>query len=1564
MKDMKSETGGIQLLLARLAELNIKVWADGEQLHINAPAGVLNEELKQALRQHKPALIASLREAKRSDIKMEWPRLAHDEQNRYEPFPLSDVQHAYWLGRSKGIEFGNVATHFYYELDCENLDLRRFNDALCRLIDRHDMMRAVVNDDGTQKVLAQVPRYEIPVLDVSHLPPDEQEAKILAIRAEASHQMLPADKWPLFDIRAVRLSEIKTHLYFSWDFINLDAWSVYAICREWNALYADPDAVLPPVTICYRDYVLAERTLRDSALYQRDRDYWGKRLDSLPEAPILPIRPIQQTDKRHTFTRRRFRLDNARWRQLQGRARSLGITSSSILLAAFSEVLAYWSKQPHFTLNLTFFNRLPMHPDVYRLVGDFTSLILLEVDLRQRNKFKDRATAIQRQFLQDFEHRLVSGVEVMREWSKKRGYALQAVMPVVFTSCLVLNSEEGDDAGLLESFGKMTYGISQTPQVFLDNQIMEDEQGLVLNWDAVEEVFEQGTLDAMFMCYCDFIVALSASDEPWEACYPLRLPADQLQQRTLVNGTAAEISAECLHEGFLNYAAINPDAIALQTSERQMTYGELLARSVAAAERLDRLEVGIGEPVAVLIEKSWEQIVAVMAILIAGGAYIPIDPDLPSARRRQLLEQSGCRVVLIKPDTALKPELGEDIAAVEIEQKLPQRVATVAPPVKQRSADLAYVIFTSGSTGVPKGVMIDHRGAVNTLVHVNRLFNVSAGDRVLAVSSLSFDLSVYDIFGVLAVGGCVVIPDARLSADPEHWLQLIERYGVTVWNSAPPLMMMLLSNMEGFQYAPIPDIRLVLLSGDWIPLNVKSKLESYLPNAHLISLGGATEASVWSIYYPVERIEPHWKSIPYGRPLPNQTMHVLNSHLKPCPVNVTGQIHIGGIGVALGYLNDEEKTRRHFIVHPDTGERLYYTGDLGRYMPDGDIEFLGREDSQIKLRGHRIELGEIESLLNQYPGVGRAVVGVIDHGGNRQLAAYIVGDDTASRSNFYRQEAAHEGCTEQAWNTAVERGEACQQHYLQEHSIELSRFATFWRYLEQYCVQTMHETLWQLAGGGRFSVAGLLADRNIKPAYEALVRQWLVVLRNEGLLERLEDDLYRFASKPVNSALAREFRASIKELGDGAGPLAEYFQECLNNQRALLSGEIEPVELLFPQGDNDWSRAESLYQTNPVSMLHNRVIAEVLAGLVSSWPEKRPVRVLEVGAGTGGATGELLAILPPERTTYYYTDVTGFFMNKARRKFAAYDFVRYQTYDINKDPVPQGYERHSFDFVVAINVLHDAENLNHALSSLKSMLAPGGKLLALEGTRNTPIQMVTVGYLEGFGNYRDERLQSNLPLLSPAEWREFFRRAGYGQTAAFPESGAATQAMVQHVLVAESPRSVAVFQPDVLREYLADHLPEYMVPQYYSIVDQLPVTANGKIDYKFLTAQAGLHIVRSEEAVQPDNDVESRLLSIWKSILGSDNLGVITNFFDAGGDSLLLVQMRSRIQAEFGVNVSTTVLFEYPTIRALAGYIDSGATSASRAESLTGSEARGSKQRAALMRRRARQTEEKICVDE
>ncbi|TDE56537.1 amino acid adenylation domain-containing protein [Nonomuraea mesophila] len=878
------------------------------------------------------------------------PVLVPDAGRRFDPFPLTEVQQAYWLGRSEGLALGGVPAVFRLTFDGAGVDLDRLRQALERLVARHDMLRAVIGDDGTQRILPETPPVTIQVLDAAVPDPEF----LYGWAGEPG-------RWPLFDVRAVRYGDGRTRLAVSVDAVAFDALSVNTMIAELAQLYAEPAAELPPIGVTFRDYVMntppSDRTAAEA--------YWRERLAELPPGPQLPL-DADPAAVRPRFTRRAAGVPAGRWKKIKERAREHGLTPSVVLLECYGRVLSRWSDRQDLTVNLTLFDRHDVHPDIGRVLGDFTTLLPLEYRPVKGEGWLVAARRLQARLGRDLEHRAVSSIWVQRELARGTD-APSAAFPVVFTSTLGLGGEPF--SGLPEAFPRWVGGASQTPQVWLDHQLFEHEGELQLVWDAVDELFPPGVLDAMFAAYRDLLVWLG-DEEDWSRRPVMALPVEQRLARERVNATTGQESGRLLHEAFFERAAADPGHTALLCRDgEQVSYGVLADRALRVAALLAGRGVRPGDPVAVSLPKGPDQIAAVLGTLAAGGVYVPVGVDQPELRRRSLMERAGVVTVL------------DDLAGADQCEPLSSPVA-VAPEA------LAYVIFTSGSTGEPKGVEISHRSAVNTVDDIVERYGVGPADRVLAVSALDFDLSVFDVFGLLGAGGALVLIGEDDRRDAQRWVELVRRHRVTVWNTVPALLEMLVTVAEMDRSLP-GSLRLAMVSGDWVGLDLPGRLRSLVPGCDFVALGGATEASIWSNAFEVTYVDPEWSSIPYGYPLRNQRFRVMDQEDRDCPDWVPGELWIGGIGVAAGYRGDEGRTADKFVE--DDAGRWYRTGDLGRYWPDGTLEFLGRRDTQVKVRGHRIELGEIEAALAAHPAVAQAVCVAPGERNRRRLVAFVQG---------------------------------------------------------------------------------------------------------------------------------------------------------------------------------------------------------------------------------------------------------------------------------------------------------------------------------------------------------------------------------------------------------------------------------------------------------------------------------------------------------------------------------------------------------------------------------------------
>ena len=458
------------------------------------------------------------------------------------------------------------------------------------------------------------------------------------------------------------------------------------------------------------------------------------------------------------------------------------------------------------------------------------------------------------------------------------------------------------------------------------------------------------------------------------------------------NRTTGDYPADdCLPDAFSRLAIQTPNAPALIVDEKMVSYCQLLDRANRLAHFLKTRGTKPGDFVGVCLRRSTDMIAAVLAITKIGAAYVPLDPAYPRERLSFMLEDSQVSVVLSQWALLDRLSIASD-RVVNLEQIGPElaRQPNTDPERSHTPDAVAYVIYTSGSTGKPKGVVVRHRAAINTIHWVNQTFRIGQHDRLLFITSLSFDLSVYDIFGVLGVGGCLRVADEHELKDPSKLADLLQTDGITLWNSAPAALQQLIPFLDPLR--PSGDLKTVMLSGDWIPVTLPGEVCANFPNAGVMALGGATEAAIWSNWFPITKVDPKWTSIPYGKPIRNARYHILDAKLEPVPVGTLGELHIGGLCLANGYWQRPDLTAERFINDPfRPGERLYKTGDLARYMPDGNIEFLGRIDLQVKIRGFRVELGEVEAALTQHPSVRDAIVKPFrDESGNISLTGFVV----------------------------------------------------------------------------------------------------------------------------------------------------------------------------------------------------------------------------------------------------------------------------------------------------------------------------------------------------------------------------------------------------------------------------------------------------------------------------------------------------------------------------------------------------------------------------------------------
>lgn len=576
--------------------------------------------------------------------------LKPDPENASAPFPLTDVQRAYWIGRNQGFVLGGVSCSTYVEFDGCNIDMERVHRVVNHLIRRHGMLRAVIDDQGMQRILPEIGEYHIDLEDFSVLPGKERQEALLRKRGLLQHMVLPTDVAPMFDIRASRMTNDLIRFHINIDLLVADAWSFIVLLKELSTLYQQPEFPLAedkPLPLSFRDYALKVQSDRETAAYHNDLVYWKKRAVHFPYGAELPFSSSYDIFSVPFFSRKSTLLEKEVWTKLKAVAGQQGLTSSALLLAAFAEVLALWSKKKHFVITLTLFNRQPLHEQVNELIGDFTSLILFEVNRKAAQTFWEFARQVQDQLWEDLAHSRVSAVEVLQELGRTQnaiGSKEQAA--VVFTSALPLTTAETESevasSDLLQGLpGEVSYGVSQTPQVCLDHQVFEFNGALHYNWDLVEDFFQDQVPADMFAVYTRFLLGLASSAhfKLHEACQDVLRPQKEIRQMS--NDTRKPIALSCLYDPFLSQVHLQPNAPAIVFPEGMITYAQLEQKSRQLAQILRNKHISSGSVVGIIMEKGWEQVVAVLAILRAGAAYLPVSAEFPYQRMAYILSDGG-----------------------------------------------------------------------------------------------------------------------------------------------------------------------------------------------------------------------------------------------------------------------------------------------------------------------------------------------------------------------------------------------------------------------------------------------------------------------------------------------------------------------------------------------------------------------------------------------------------------------------------------------------------------------------------------------------------------------------------------------------------------------------------------------------------------------------------------------------------------------------------------------------------------------------------------------------------
>jgi amino acid adenylation domain-containing protein len=920
----------------------------------------------------------------------------------YDPFadaeisavlPLTEPQREMWTAAQMGDD-ASCAYNLCYALVLRGpLSQESMQRALQQVVDRHDALRVTIDANGERQKISPSSQIALPLTDLSQQSPQLHAEEIARTLQEEATRPFDLAAGPLLRARLIREVADLHRLIVTVHHIVCDGWSSAVLFGDLGRIYAaDRHGLRPqlPTAAPYRDYVAHEAARLEDAPARADEEYWAQQYADCVPVLDLPLDRPRPAVKTYQGACRELRLDKSLCRTLKAVGAKHGCTLFVTLLASFEALLSRLSGQDDFAVGVPMAGHALL--DNGHLVGHCVNMIPLRCRIAPAVRFVDHLKHTRHAFLEAQPHQQFTFSSLLRRLNVPRDPGRTPLVSVTFNI---------DKIGAPFDFGELTLDAVESPPKHFVNfelsvNVVDNGRDLLLECEYNTDLFAAATIDRWLSHYRVLLEAIAS--DPGQRLDELPLLTEGERHHLLVewNDTSTDHPADALlHELFEAQAARTPEGTAVAFEDRLLTYRELDTRANQLAHCLQGHGVGPDTLVPLCVERSLEMVIGILGILKAGGAYVPIDPDYPPQRIAWMLDEIDSPVVLthqrldarITLDRACIIHLDSDWPAIARESVAPVSNSVAA-------ANLAYIIYTSGSTGRPKGVMIPHAGICNHMLWMQRVYPLQEADVVLQKTPFGFDASVWEFFAPLLAGAKLVMAQPEGHLDPAYLAKTILAHGVSILQLVPSQLRMLLDEPAFWHCAP--PLKHVYCGGEPLTRELCDAFYARLPQATLRNLYGPTETSIDATSWTCPHAA-HPGAIPVGRPIDNVRAYIVNPRMQLSPIGVPGELLIGGIGLARGYLNHTDLTAEKFVpdlFHAAAGARLYKTGDLARLLPDGNIELLGRIDSQVKLRGFRIELGEIETCIARHSAIRTvAVIAREDIPGDKRLVAYLVADD-------------------------------------------------------------------------------------------------------------------------------------------------------------------------------------------------------------------------------------------------------------------------------------------------------------------------------------------------------------------------------------------------------------------------------------------------------------------------------------------------------------------------------------------------------------------------------------------
>jgi pristinamycin I synthase-3/4 len=1461
------------------------------------------------------------------------------------PLPASFAQERLWFIDQLETQGSGRPSKVYLmpEVFClkGELDVECLRRALQALVDRHEPLRtSLINVNGRPMQSIRASHALLfPLVDFSALPDGEREDALRSYVEKDANEGFDLGEEVLVRAQLLKLQSDRHVLMINMHHIISDGWSLGIFMRELSALYsalrssaADP---LPALALQYADYAAWQRSGERADLFAKQLDYWRTQLADLPSSSLPSDRPRPPVE---TFSGAHHRVTFPKelTEGLNAFSQRQGVTLFMTLGAAFAILLARYANQSDVVFGVPIANRT--RPDIEDQIGFFVNTLVIRARIGGAPTFGAFLDQFKKTCLDAYANQDVPFEHVVSALNPTRSLSHNPLFQIMFQ----LLNNQSDELGMQGLEVERLESEINFSQFDLSVDMKEHEGRLTGLFEYNTDLLDARTVERLGRNFENLLTDILANhDKPVP---DLRIIGDAERTQLLAFNKPADVRAErvCVHRAFELQARKTPEAVAVLFDDATVTYADLDRRANRLAACLQDMGAGSGTLVGILLERSVDMLVAMLAVLKAGAAYVPMDPKYPVDRVRFMLGDTGARLVLTHE------HLSDRVAYDDVQALCLDRDADrfsrypEAPDGKAGAGDLAYVIYTSGSTGLPKGVLVEHGSLSSYIEAVRADFDLCEADRIFQFASISFDVAADEIYSALTAGARLVVRSDRTSLEPLELLRRFAEWGITKVELPTAYWHQFTTELAAGSTRMPASLRLVTIGGEAArPETVRTWMAHWADGPTLVNAYGPTEATIGATFFKFPR---DWRAdghVPIGRPLSNTQAYILDLHGRLAPIGAVGELHIGGIQVARGYLNRPELIAEKFAHDPfgaRPGARLYKTGDLARWLPDGNIEYVGRADSQVKICGFRIELGEIESRLAQNPQVADVALLVReDTPGDKRLVAYVVPD----RDRLSEPKGDKDSDDQVAlWKSLHE------ESYSNLASDSVAIFSGWDSSYDDGPIPISEMLAWRDATVAR--ILGLKPRRvlEIGVGTGILLREiathceWYYgtdfseevvdFLRRELLGQAAYADrvqLYCRAADNLHDLPLASFDVIVINSVIQYFPSVGYLVEVLNGAARFLS----PGGAIFVGDVRNYK-------------LHRHFRTAVEIGKIASSATHSELK-LKIDQSM---LAEIELLIDPD-----------FFLALAAGN-PTWDGVDIQ---VRYEAPHNEMSRHRYDAVLqtaprAGKSLKDAEVLRwgHDVADLDALRR------TLVERRFASVRIVDVPNARLAGeNAAMRRFQSQdpiadlkaclrmegLPVMEPQAIERFAREIGYRVLVTWASSSTecALDLVFMDAAVGDSFGAVDTYLPatrtfgpleayanvpgsrknlgdmaQALRAYLSAFLPDFMLPSAFVLLNALPLNASGKVDRKALPLPE--YQAQDNAYTAPATPIEAKLVELVGEVLARERVSTTDNFFELGGHSLLATQLTSRIRRSLQIDLLVRDVFANPMVKQLAGHVE------------------------------------------